>query len=76
MSAYGDKATEAWLRWAWKKSGKKLDLGKSCIRFEKLEDAPMDVIGELFARVPVKDYVARVQAVTGKGQHAKSRKRS
>ena len=39
--------------------GKKLDMGKSCLRFKKLEDLPLDVIGELIARVPVADYIFR-----------------
>lgn len=74
MSVYGDKATEAWLRSAWKKSGKKLDLGKCCIRFKKLEDAPLDVIGQLIARVSVMDYIARMEAVVRKSHRAKSRR--
>ena len=30
--------------------GKKLDMGKSCLRFKKLEDLPLDVIGEVLKR--------------------------
>lgn len=42
--------------------GKKLDMGKSCIRFKKLDDLPLDVIGAAIARVPVADYIARYEA--------------
>jgi len=63
MNVYGDPATEAWFRKAWQASGKKLDMGKSCVRFKKLEDVPLDVIGQVIARTPVKNYIARVEKV-------------
>ena len=50
----------AWFRKAWEKTGKKLDMGKACIRFKKLEDVPLDVIGEAIARVPARKYIERV----------------
>ncbi len=46
----------------WKASGKKLDMGKSCVRFKRIEDVALDVVGEAIARVPVKDYVAFYEA--------------
>ena len=63
MNVYGDPATEAWFRKAWQASGKKLDMGKSCVRFKKLEDVPLDVIGQVIARTPVNNYIARVEKV-------------
>ena len=62
MCVYGDPAHEAWLRAAWTRSGKKLDMGKSCIRFKKLEDVPLDVIGRAVGRVPVKAFIARYES--------------
>lgn len=56
----------AYLRWfveAWTKSGKKLDMGKSCIRFKKLDDVPLEVVGEALRRFPAKDYLAYYQSV-------------
>lgn len=48
-----------WFRDAWAKSGKKkLDMGVCCIRFKKLDEIPLDVIGEAIKRMPLKDYVA------------------
>jgi Domain of unknown function (DU1801) len=61
MTVYGDPATENWFRKAWQASGKKLDMGKSCVRFKKLEDVPLDVIGQVVARTPVKNYIARIE---------------
>ena len=38
---------EAWVRSEFEKAGKSVDMGKSCIRFKKLEDLPLDVIGKI-----------------------------
>ncbi len=57
MTVYGDKETEKWFVKAYKASGKKLDMGKCCVRFRKLDDLPLDVIGQAIARVPVESYV-------------------
>jgi hypothetical protein len=46
-----------WFREAWAKSGKKLDMGKACIRFKRAEDLALDVIGETIRRVPASIYI-------------------
>ncbi len=63
MCVYGDAKTEQWFRKAYQASGKKLDMGKSCVRFKKIEDLPLKVIGQVVARVPVKNYIARVEEI-------------
>jgi len=60
-SVYGDADTTRWFQKAWKASGKKLDMGKACVRFKKLEDVPLDVIGQVIARTPVKKYIASIE---------------
>ena len=45
MCAYGDAAYAEWFRNEWKKTGKRLDMGKSCIRFKQLDDLPLELIG-------------------------------
>jgi uncharacterized protein YdhG (YjbR/CyaY superfamily) len=47
---------------AWRDSGKKLDMGKSCVRFKKLDDVPLDVIAEQLQRLPVEKFVANYEA--------------
>ena len=42
----------------WLASGKKLDMGKSCVRVKRLEDIPLDVVGRAFKRVTAKKFVA------------------
>lgn len=74
MSVYGDKAERAWFEKAWAKSGKRLDLGGCCVRFKKIEDAALDVIGEAIRRTPAKAYVAnyvKTLASTGRGPDGK-----
>ncbi|HRX87098.1 MAG TPA: DUF1801 domain-containing protein [Phycisphaerae bacterium] len=62
MCIYGHPEHEAWFRKAWAKTGKKLDMGKACIRFKKLDDLALDVIGEAIARVPAADFIAYYEA--------------
>jgi len=57
MCVYGSEEHKKWFEGAWKKTGKKLDMGKSCVRFKKLEDVPLEVVGEAIKRVPAKKYV-------------------
>jgi hypothetical protein len=57
---YMDKSEEEF-RKAWQKAGKKLDMGKSCIRFKKLEDVALDVIADVIRNITAKGFVARYQ---------------
>lgn len=44
-------------REAWAKTGKKLDMGRSCVRFRKVDDLALDVIGESIRRVPARAFI-------------------
>ena len=57
MGVYGHKPTEEWFKKEYAASGKKLDMGKSCVRFKKLDDLPLDVIGKVIARVTVEAFL-------------------
>ena len=61
LNVYGDPALERWFRAAWAKSGKKLDMGKSCLRFTNVEDLALDVIAEVVSRTPVDAFVERYE---------------
>ena len=71
MGVYGSPKLLAWLKEAFAQAGKKLDMGKSCIRFKKFEDIPLEVIGELMGKVTAADYI---QAVEDSLKLAKARK--
>jgi hypothetical protein len=58
MGVYGDSDEESWFRSAYRESGKRLDMGKSCVRFRRLEDLPLDLVGQAVARTGVDDYIA------------------
>lgn len=71
MAVYGDPAMEKWWKAAYKASGKRLDMGKSCVRFKSLDQLPLDVVGECIARVPLATYLARYAAVKGSARLAR-----
>ena len=62
MCVYYDAKREAWLKSEFKKAGKKLDMGKACIRFKKLQDLPLDVIAQVIAATTPEQYIARYEA--------------
>jgi len=59
---YASSAERAAFEKAWRESGKKLDMGKSCIRFKKLDDLALDVIAKAIARVSMKKFIASYEA--------------
>jgi hypothetical protein len=63
---YADAAMGAWFREAYAETGKKLNMGKACVRFRAVEDLPLDVIGEVISRVPVDRFIACYEAARRK----------
>jgi len=57
-----DAAALARLKTAFAKAGKKLNMGKSCIRFKRADDLPLDAIGAEIAAVPVVKFVEQIEA--------------
>ncbi|HXT17312.1 MAG TPA: DUF1801 domain-containing protein [Gemmatimonadaceae bacterium] len=51
---------------AYKARGKKLDMGKSCLRFKSLDELPMDVLGDIIASTGVDDRIAVEQKRVGR----------
>jgi Domain of unknown function (DU1801) len=66
MTVYGESKLARWFKAAYQASGKKLDMGKACVRFKTLDALPLDVIGEAVSRVSVDDWVAIYQASRAK----------
>lgn len=53
---------EDWFKKEWPKhSKKKLDMGKSCVRFKKFEDVPLDLIGELASKLTPQQWVEQYE---------------
>jgi hypothetical protein len=58
MCIYGSEKHRAWFEKEWAKTGKKLSMGKSCVRFKSSDDVPLDLITKAVARVPVEKFIA------------------
>jgi hypothetical protein len=61
MNVYGDKETEEWFTEEYRASGKKLDMGKACVRFKKLDDLPLELIGQVIARTTISKFIERYE---------------
>ena len=58
MGVYADKKLLDWFTKEYPKhSKKKLDMGKSCLRFKKPEEIPYKLIGELATKMTPKDWI-------------------
>ena len=62
MNIYSDEAVERWFVERYKASGKRLDVGKACVRFKSLQDLPIDLVGEAIALTPVAQFIERYEA--------------
>jgi hypothetical protein len=60
---YSSEAEQRRFREAWAKTGRKLDMGKSCVRFKRIEDVALDVVGRTIKRTPAKKFIAHYEAV-------------
>ena len=61
MSAYHPGVLQN-LREGFRRAGKKLNMGKCCIRFQKVDDLPLDIVGKAVASCSVSEFVAHVEA--------------
>lgn len=66
MGLYWNKEQEKWFVNEFKKRKLKLNSGKSCIRFNKIEDLPLDVIGKAISKISVKEYITHYEDVMKK----------
>jgi hypothetical protein len=66
MNVYGDKKIEAWFKKEYAATGKKLDMGKSCIRFKKMEDIPLALIGKAVGLTPMKEFIKQYEEMRGR----------
>ncbi len=57
MNIYGDPETERWFTERYRATGKRLDMGKSCVRFRKLDDLPIELIGQTVASTSLTNFI-------------------
>jgi hypothetical protein len=63
MNAYGTPSLAKKLQDGFKAAGKKLDMGKACIRFKSADDLALDAVGDVVASTPVDRFVASAKSV-------------
>lgn len=76
---YMDPALTRRVQETFKAAGKKLDMGKSCVRFKSLDAIPLDELGPIVAAVPMEEFIARyqsIQAGTRTARRAAARKKA
>ncbi|OUS01416.1 hypothetical protein A9Q86_06440 [Flavobacteriales bacterium 33_180_T64] len=67
MGMYAKKEVLDWFTSEYTKRCKyKLDMGKSCVRFKKMEDIPYDLIGELTAKMSTEEWITIYEAAIKK----------
>ena len=76
MNVYGDQVTEEWFKERYAASGKKLNMGKSCVRFKRADDLPLDLIGEVISRTPAEDYIRYYEQSRANMKSNRRRKKS
>lgn len=76
MGIYADPKLLKWFVAEYPKHSKqKLDMGKSCIRFNKFDDIPYKLIGELMKKMSVKDWISLYESLYNpKTKKAKAKK--
>ena len=70
---YMDEESREEFERAYKATGKRFDVGKSCVRFRKLDNLPLELIGQTIAALSADEFIRRVAEVTG--SRRKSRRR-
>jgi len=74
-SAYMDPVISKRVQDVFKAAGKRLDMGKSCVRFRSLDAIPLDDLGPIIAAVPMDEFIERYQAIHANTKTAKPRAR-
>lgn len=74
MHLYPDDGGEARFLREWAKSGKKLDRGKSCLRFKRLDDVALDVVADAIRGTPMRTYIAEYEKHLPTGAKTAKRK--
>ena len=62
MGAYAEPAQQERLEAAFREAGKKMDMGKSCLRFRSADDLPLEAVGEVIASTPPARFIELYEA--------------
>lgn len=72
---YVDEAAKQAFADAWSRAGRKLDMGKGCVRVKRADDVPLDVLAHVLSAIPVDAFLERYEASLPASVKAKRAKR-
>lgn len=58
MGIYGSEELRADFERSYRASGKRMDIGKACVRFRTLEDLPLDVVANAIGALTIEEFIA------------------
>jgi hypothetical protein len=73
MGIYGSDPLRIEFEDAYKATGKRMDIGKSCVRFRTLDDLPLDVVGEAVGAMTLEQFLALHDEASSMRKSRKSR---
>jgi hypothetical protein len=73
MGIYGSEPLRLEFEDAYKSTGKRMDIGKSCVRFRKIDDLPLDVVGHAVGAMTLEQFVALHDEASSMRKSKKSR---
>ena len=74
MNIYADAESERWFVDNYKATGKKLNMGKSCVRFKRINDLPLSLIGEAIGRIPIQEWIRCYESLRPDKRSARSKR--
>ena len=74
MGLYGSEPLRAEFEDAYRATGKRMDIGKSCVRFKRLDDLPLDVVGHAIGAMTLEEFLSLHDDAASLRKSNKSRK--
>jgi hypothetical protein len=68
VTLYMDPGREARFRQGFAEAGKRLDMGKGCVRFRKAEDLALDAVAEVVAAASPDEFIAAYEAIKSRSR--------
>ena len=62
---YMDEGTRKWFEAEYRETGKRMDMGKSCVRFRTLDQLPLPLVGKAIGLLDVDDFGGKAKAIWG-----------
>jgi hypothetical protein len=76
QAVYGSEKLRERFEDAYRASGKKLDMGKSCVRFRTLDALPLDVVADAIGSCTVEQYISGFEAAMVQAKAARAKKKA